>query len=534
MGSALYREIFSNGNDHVRILRDKLNALQTPLLISTNAPDIYWELLFLEDAREFLGLKYDVGRRLHVADIPDVEEPGAHKWRCLMIVNPNEGDKQLEAKDLAEKSSSLEDWFKARDITCDCFVGDKAISQNIIDNLAKYKYDIIHYAGHISKKKNTNEYVLLLNKKDHLTATNIRRHVQGSPIVFLNGCWGGQARSPRGSTRPINEMTNAFLGAGARVVVGSLFELPEKGAGAFAEKFYESVLFGKTFGEAMREARKHVKDKSNYGAAWACYVMYGDPSLRIVQQNNVDTTDDGLRELLEKIGLRIEDFDKKFLTILIYAYQHGKYDGRIDAFDLLGSMVKENHEVIDILNNKGISPNTIQELLVDVNKIMARGASPVDNITLAPNVEKILLEAHNVSLLEGCEKVEERHIFEVINEKQMKKEIIFELEKIDSGAKKIAKRKRSKLSKKSNIPNEVIPDIIFTPLPQVPTVNDIAPKDDDKNDDSNNAGNILDWFINFLIWLISLPTGGLSEEAKNQMKSSSILSFFGDNKSNDL
>ena len=42
-------------------------------------------------------------------------------------------------------------------------------------------------------------------------------------------------------------MTDAFLGAGARAVIGSLYRAPDAGARAFAEAFYRAVLDGQTW-----------------------------------------------------------------------------------------------------------------------------------------------------------------------------------------------------------------------------------------------------------------------------------------------
>jgi CHAT domain-containing protein len=206
-----------------------------------------------------------------------------------MIVNPNADDKLLKLPSLATTTKKLKNWLEARNINCDDYlVGNKATRSKVLDLLSDNTYDIIHYAGHIARKREDDmyEYALILNNKKPLFASTIFEKVKGNPIVFLNGCWGGKAKGVKGSSQAIKNMTDAFLGAGAQVVVGSQFELPEAGASEFAKKFYGRVLCGKTVGEAMREARKHVMGNKKYGATWACYVMYGDPGLRIIDYWN--------------------------------------------------------------------------------------------------------------------------------------------------------------------------------------------------------------------------------------------------------
>ena len=114
-------------------------------------------------------------------------------------------------------------------------------------------------------------------------------------------------------------MTDAFLGAGARAVIGSLYRAPDAGARAFAEAFYRAVLDGQTLGEAMRVARKAVMGTPGCGPAWACFVLYGDPCLKIEAS--------AVEGALRTINLHSSQFDDPSLSILEAARQ---YSGSLD------------------------------------------------------------------------------------------------------------------------------------------------------------------------------------------------------------
>jgi CHAT domain-containing protein len=79
-------------------------------------------------------------------------------------------------------------------------------------------------------------------------------------------------------------LADEFFKLGVRNYVGTAWEVNDVGASLFAETFYGTLLGDKSggggsFGEAVRRARRALwSDQNTYGALWAAYQHYGDPT----------------------------------------------------------------------------------------------------------------------------------------------------------------------------------------------------------------------------------------------------------------
>jgi CHAT domain-containing protein len=101
-----------------------------------------------------------------------------------------------------------------------------------------------------------------------------------APLVFLSGCetgvgaaWSTQfARGEDYAT-----LAQAFLYAGARGVMATLWRIPDDGAAAFAEEFY-ARLVSQPPAEALAAAQRNLLHRSTYSAPyyWAGYQLSGD------------------------------------------------------------------------------------------------------------------------------------------------------------------------------------------------------------------------------------------------------------------
>src|SRR5262249_29179659 len=109
-GQTLFKAVFpTTKNQAVADLHTELRKLQTPLLLSTNDPDVPWELLYDSQAPGFFGLKYPMGRRLLIRDVPlGIPRPN-EALRCLLIANPNQGEKDEKGRDLSLPGTEKEE-----------------------------------------------------------------------------------------------------------------------------------------------------------------------------------------------------------------------------------------------------------------------------------------------------------------------------------------------------------------------------------------------------------------------------------------
>jgi hypothetical protein len=348
-------------------LRAALRGLQTPLLITHDDPGMTWELLNDGEGEGFLGLKFDIGRRLLSRHVPGQTVSRKTDWRCLVIADPNAEEAGWGLPGARQEAARLCDWLKARSLSCEFLEGKEATFDAVLERLLAGPYDIIHYAGHVVPDADKNEFALRLHGGRLFPAGSIKNHVQGAPLVFLNSCWSGRSR---GLAEPggMVGLTDAFLGAGAQAVIGSLFPAPDIGARAFAESFYSSVLEGRPVGEAMRLARKAVLGAAGCGPAWACFVLYGDPCLR-VEPSEVATA-------LRQINLQVGQFEEPALKVLEAALGYAASDRLIGTAHLFTAMIDGADPLLaDGLRQQGVPPPRLRDAFKELFERVRREAS---------------------------------------------------------------------------------------------------------------------------------------------------------------
>jgi hypothetical protein len=336
-GHGLFNALFPQQDPHLNELRKELQELQTPLLIETEEPNLLWEMLHDGGKDGFLGLEYDVGRRLLIRGRSPQGVPREGPWRCLLIADPNSDEPSWALPQAAVEAEKLRASLERREIVCrESLYGRQATFDAVTSNLLLREYDIIHYAGHVVFDDAKNEYALRLAGAKLLHASTLRPLVRGNPIVFLNACWSAQVSELAGSVESVQGLTDAFLQAGAKAVVGSLFRVPDAGGRVFAETFYERLLGGRTLGEAMRGARTAVFGKPQYGAAWACFVMYGDPCLRV--ELSIDELAQALQHPEDAERLGREDFAEDGLHIVEKAFEYARRHRRMRTVHLFAAL----------------------------------------------------------------------------------------------------------------------------------------------------------------------------------------------------
>jgi hypothetical protein len=269
-GRGLLDTVLPRGNPGALAVREELSALRggLPLLIATDDPRVPWELINEEGGDDFLGLKFDIGRRLvsgvggAVARHQSISRPTA-----LVVANPTEDlpETEIEARAVVQ-------FLERRGVRCSFLEGKEATFPVFLDQIRK-GHKLIHFAGHIRYDDIAREYALVLHDGKVFTASAVRSHLRSRPVVFLNGCESGVV---------VKGLTEAFLAGGARAVVGALYRIPDGGAQMFAKAFYDAALSGRCgIGCAVRQARLAVKGKTGLGATWASFALYGDPTLRV-------------------------------------------------------------------------------------------------------------------------------------------------------------------------------------------------------------------------------------------------------------
>jgi hypothetical protein len=269
-GKGLFDAVLPRGSSGAMAVRMELAQLRSglPLLIATDDPAVPWELLKDEGGEDYIGLKFDIGRRLVSAVGTSAGRRGnAPRTSALIVANPTEDLPGTEVEALAVLR-----FLEGHGVQCSRLEGADATFPAFLDQIRK-GHNLIHFAGHILYDDVTREYAFALHGGKVFGASAVRSHLRGRPVVFLNGCESGIV---------VKGLTEAFLAGGARAVVGALCPIPDGGAQSFAEAFYDAALSGRCgIGGAVRNARIAIKGRAGLGASWASFVLYGDPTLRV-------------------------------------------------------------------------------------------------------------------------------------------------------------------------------------------------------------------------------------------------------------
>ena len=122
--------------------------------------------------------------------------------------------------------------------------------------------------GWSSKFPQRNDYVL---KMSDVQAANLRAR-----LVVLSCCHSGQGRVFKGEG--VVGIARAFLAAGARSVLVTLWTIDDKATMVFMKSFYQHLKEGKTASAAIHQSMKSLRESEEFSARWywAPFQLIGD------------------------------------------------------------------------------------------------------------------------------------------------------------------------------------------------------------------------------------------------------------------
>ncbi len=136
-----------------------------------------------------------------------------------------------------------------------------------------------------------------------LTPAEVQQMRRVPDLVFINCCYLGLVEAPRPGTPPIGQqrafprlaanIATEFIRMGVRAVVAAGWAVDDAAAATFSTIFYDEMLKGHAFGEAVKLARSATFERHPGSNTWGAYQCYGDPEYRLVLSaaRNGGTTD---------------------------------------------------------------------------------------------------------------------------------------------------------------------------------------------------------------------------------------------------
>ena len=159
-------------------------------------------------------------------------------------------------------------------------VGKNASKEKVLSGLSSVC--LVHIAAHgcpdtggiilspnLASSDNPEEKDFLLTMADVLEA---QLHAK---LVVLSCCYSGQGAI---KAEGVVGIARAFLGAGARSVIASLWAINDDATMEFMGHFYEHLVAGKSASKSLHQAMKTLRESGKFDAVkyWAPFVLIGD------------------------------------------------------------------------------------------------------------------------------------------------------------------------------------------------------------------------------------------------------------------
>ena len=160
-------------------------------------------------------------------------------------------------------------------------IGKQATKDEVLRRISSVA--LVHIAAH--GQMETGEIALAPNltrsspiplREDYvLTMKDVLKAQIRARLVVLSCC-----HTARGEVKAegVVGIARAFLGAGARSVLVSLWAIDDEATMEFMKHFYRQLVNGRRAGEALNEAMKSLRESNHFSAVkyWAPFVLIGD------------------------------------------------------------------------------------------------------------------------------------------------------------------------------------------------------------------------------------------------------------------
>jgi hypothetical protein len=276
LGLALYQELLKDEGDALRTWGESAELDQPSYVVfKIDKTLAYLPIEVMHDGEEFLSQRFAVGRVLYAEDARGgAPSPVTPADVAVLVGDPSE-DGAISA-DIEREIDVVRDRLRRGGLGLKIAVGRDADLKYILANLPGAA--IFHFSGHGVVDEDERATGLRLASGTILSGYSVQGLVGAPAFAFLNVCTPASVDTWRGSIGIIETL----LARGTRACVASLWDVGSKAATTVPAGFYDQLLSGATFGEALRQARCGAADTFGvHDPTWASYVLYGDPRLTL-------------------------------------------------------------------------------------------------------------------------------------------------------------------------------------------------------------------------------------------------------------
>jgi CHAT domain-containing protein len=162
-------------------------------------------------------------------------------------------------------------------------------TEHAIKTAAAEGYPVLHLATHALLDPSVPERSAILlgataDEDGLLQSREIYQLPLRGSLIVLSGCRTADGHLT--GADGLRSLARAFLQAGGRTVVGSLWDLPDRQAASMVQTFYANLNGERTVGAALRASQIAMAGRDPYAdsRAWAAMVMLGDPSTMLAER----------------------------------------------------------------------------------------------------------------------------------------------------------------------------------------------------------------------------------------------------------
>ena len=204
---------------------------------------------------------------------------------ALLVGNPWTETVRFEGKQIEQLHGAQEEVEMIGKILKDkplitVLIGKNATKDQVLSRLNSVS--LVHIAAHGSAERG--EILLSPNlggskrpkKKDFLlTMADVLNAKLEAKLVVLSCCHSGRGKI---KAEGVVGLARAFLGAGARSVIASLWAVNDQATLVFFRHFYEHLVKGQSASRSLHEVMKMMRGSDNFNDVkyWAPFVLTGD------------------------------------------------------------------------------------------------------------------------------------------------------------------------------------------------------------------------------------------------------------------
>lgn len=428
-------------------LQEALRRLDTALLLSTNTPDIPWEIMFDTSTKpgRYLSQATSVGRITHSSreremfqrpPLPDrptrkLGKRDTQGLSVLFLVNPT-GERPGAEEEIATLCTSLPEA-----VSRIILYRQQANQLEMRMRISAEAPHVLHYAGPLPLSigiGGMSEPVLALAGNSRLDVGAVEQLFQTlpkRPLVLLSYHdderhlrAGSSSLSQQERDEATERLAANLLAAGAGAVMAMRWPVSTVRTREFVALFYQDVSDGVTLGEALRRARVSMAQHYIDDTAWMSFVLYGDPTQRLIASSlsmrerplepHYDAFDDS--HIMAPILPSANTPDRRFLRAVLELAlgearrMHKDYLGTPHLFIALTKL--DGGCTQDALRSLGFSPKQVRDV---IRLALGSGKANIDTPILPTRrCKEILQTAERNALTAGSLMVDERAIAQAV------------------------------------------------------------------------------------------------------------------------